>query len=297
VLIARGEKISLVGKNGVGKSTLIRMIMRKEQHEGEFTPGYSVSVGYYAQNQSDELDGSKTVFETIDDEAVGDIRKSVRSMLGAFLFSGDDVDKKVKVLSGGEKARLALCKLLLQPYNFLVLDEPTNHLDLASKDVLKQALMRYDGTLLVVSHDRDFLHGLTNTVYEIKPDRLRIWPGDVLDFLKEKKAESIAMFEKNKQPVVQKQAEVLNDMNALSRDEQRDREKQKKKLETRLQKCEQEIERLEREIAVLNEQIAVLDYSDAAESKKKLDAYASLKSQLDEVMLQWEETGSELSGF
>ncbi|MFM9004905.1 MAG: ATP-binding cassette domain-containing protein, partial [Flavobacteriales bacterium] len=298
IMIARGEKIALVGKNGVGKSTLVRMLMRKESHDGEFTPGYSVSVGYYAQNQSDELDGTKTVFETIDDEAVGDIRKSVRSMLGAFLFSGDDVDKKVKVLSGGEKARLALCKLLLQPYNFLVLDEPTNHLDLASKEVLKQALMRYDGTLLVVSHDRDFLNGLTNVVYEIKPNRLRVWPGDVLDFLKEKKAESIAMFEKNKQAPEVKQA-VKSEPEAalLSRDEQREREKLKKKLDTQLQKCEKEIARLESEIAAMDVEIANLDYTDADSSSKKLEAYASLKSQLDAVMLQWEETGNELSGF
>jgi ATP-binding cassette subfamily F protein 3 len=273
------------------------MIMRKEQHEGEFTPGYSVSVGYYAQNQSDELDGNKTVFETIDDEAVGDIRKSVRSMLGAFLFSGDDVDKKVKVLSGGEKARLALCKLLLQPYNFLVLDEPTNHLDLASKEVLKQALMRYDGTLFVVSHDRDFLHGLTNTVYEIKPDRMRIWPGDVLDFLKEKKAESIAMFEKSKQTVVVKAAPQEVEQNPVSRDELREREKQKKKFETQLQKCEREIERLEAELAKMNSEIAELDYTDADTSKKKLEAYATLKSELDATMKQWEETGTLLSGF
>jgi ATP-binding cassette subfamily F protein 3 len=297
MLIARGEKIALVGKNGVGKSTLIRMIMRKEQHEGEFTPGYSVSVGYYAQNQSDELDGTKTVFETIDDEAVGDIRKSVRSMLGAFLFSGDDVDKKVKVLSGGEKARLALCKLLLQPYNFLVLDEPTNHLDLASKEVLKQALMRYDGTLLVVSHDRDFLNGLTNMVYEIKPDRLRMWPGDVLDFLKEKKAESIAMFEKNKQVVVKQVSEPTAESNAISRDELRERDKQKKKLESQLQRQEKDIERLEGELAKLDGEIAALDYSDADAAKKKLDLYASLKSQLDTTMKQWEETGTLLSGF
>jgi ATP-binding cassette subfamily F protein 3 len=298
MIIARGEKIALVGKNGVGKSSLIRMIMRKEQHDGEFTPGYSVSVGYYAQNQSDELDGTKTVFETIDDEAVGDIRKSVRSMLGAFLFSGDDVDKKVRVLSGGEKARLALCKLLLQPYNFLVLDEPTNHLDLASKEVLKQALMRYDGTLLVVSHDRDFLNGLTNMVYEIKPDRLRMWPGDVLDFLKEKKAETIAMFEKNKQTVAAKPVQPAAVVaETLSRDEVREREKQKKKLESQLQKCEREIERIEKELATMNEEIAQLDYTDADASKKKLEAYAALKSELDAVMQQWEETGTLLSGF
>jgi ATP-binding cassette subfamily F protein 3 len=299
ITIARGEKIALVGKNGVGKSSLIRMIMRKEQHDGDFTPGYSVSIGYYAQNQADELDGTKTVFETIDDEAVGDVRKSVRSMLGAFLFSGDDVDKKVRVLSGGEKARLALCKLLLQPYNFLVLDEPTNHLDLASKEVLKQALMRYDGTLLVVSHDRDFLNGLTNMVYEIKPDRLRMWEGDVLDFLKEKKAESIALFEKAKPVVVEKKPVVVAETpgNQLSRDELKEREKLKKKLETQLQKSEREIERLEGEIAAMDGEIAAMDYSDADASKRKLDTYAELKSKLDAVMKAWEETGNELSGL
>jgi len=299
ITIARGEKIALVGKNGVGKSSLIRMIMRKEQHDGEFTPGYSVSIGYYAQNQADELDGTKTVFETIDDEAVGDVRKGVRSMLGAFLFSGDDVDKKVRVLSGGEKARLALCKLLLQPYNFLVLDEPTNHLDLASKEVLKQALTRYDGTLLVVSHDRDFLNGLTNMVYEIKPDRLRMWEGDVLDFLKEKKAESIALFEKAKPVVVEKKPAVVAETpgNQLSRDELKEREKLKKKLVTQLQKNEREIERLEAEIAAMDGEIAAMDYSDADASKRKLDTYAELKSKLDAVMRAWEETGNELSGL
>ena len=218
-------------------------------------------------------------------------------MLGAFLFSGDDVDKKVKVLSGGEKARLALCKLLLQPYNFLVLDEPTNHLDLASKEVLKQALMRYDGTLFVVSHDRDFLHGLTNTVYEIKPDRLRVWPGDVLDFLKEKKAESIAMFEKNKQTIVSKPTPTEAEQNPISRDDMREREKQKKKLEAQLQKLEREIERLETMLSKLDEEIAGLDYSDANASKEKLDAYAVIKSELDTIMKQWEETGTLISGF
>ncbi len=297
VLIARGEKIALVGKNGAGKSTLVRMIMRSEAHEGEFTPGYSVKVGYYAQNQADELDGNKTVFETIDDEAVGEIRKSVRSLLGAFLFSGDNVDKKVKVLSGGEKARLALCKLLLQPYNFLVMDEPTNHLDLASKDVLKQALQRFDGTLLVVSHDRDFLHGLTSIVYEIQPDRLRVWPGDVLEFLREKKAESIALFEKNKVVTQVPKAAAVESKTVLieSKEDAREKEKNKKKLQTTIQKCEKEIETLEAEIKSMDEVIASLDYSKQEEAKEKIDKYASLKSKLDDVMEQWEKAGEELS--
>ena len=227
--IVRGEKIALLGKNGVGKSTMIRMIMGSEEHDGQMVKGHGVSVGYYAQNQADILDGDKTVFQTIDDEAVGDIRKSIRSLLGAFLFSGDDIDKKVKVLSGGEKARLAMCKLLLQPYNFLVLDEPTNHLDLASKEVLKQALLKYDGTMLVVSHDRDFLDGLTKIVYEIMPDRLKVWEGNVLDFLKEKRAASIAQFEK----AVKKKADPVTIPNessvSFSRDEEKEREKLRKK--------------------------------------------------------------------
>ncbi|MCC6599075.1 MAG: ABC-F family ATP-binding cassette domain-containing protein [Crocinitomicaceae bacterium] len=297
IMINRGEKIALVGKNGVGKSTLIRMIMKEENHEGEFKPGYSVNVGYYAQNQSDELDGNKTVFETIDDEAVGDIRKNVRSILGSFLFSGDDVDKKVKVLSGGEKARLAFCKLLLQPYNFLVLDEPTNHLDLASKEVLKNALSRYDGTLLVVSHDRDFLHGLTSIVYEIKPDRMRVWPGDVLDFLKEKKAESIKAFEQQKiAPKAEKktiQPSVVTPVE-ISREEQKGKEKRIKKLQSQLQKIERDIEVAEAELKRLDEVVAALDYSDTKKAEKELAEYAAAKATLDTLYIDWEKSGKEL---
>lgn len=296
IMINRGEKIALVGKNGVGKSTLIRMIMKMEKYEGEITPGYSVNVGYYAQNQSDTLDGNKTVFETIDDEAVGDVRKNVRSLLGAFLFGGDDVDKKVKVLSGGEKARLAFCKLLLQPYNFLVLDEPTNHLDLASKEVLKEALRKYDGTMLVVSHDRDFLHGLTNIVYEIKPDRLKTWQGDVLDFLKEKKAETIAAFEREKSArKVSKESQETkpNDhsVGTLSREEQRELEKQQKKLQNQRQRLEQNIEQKEAELKALESEVAVLDYSDTTASEKVLTRYTALKSEIDALYKEWERIG------
>ncbi len=299
MLIARGEKIALVGKNGAGKSTLIRMIMRKEPHEGEFIPGHSVEIGYYAQNQADTLDGNKTVFETIDDEAVGDIRKSVRSLLGAFLFGGDDIDKKVKVLSGGEKARLALCKLLLQPYNFLVMDEPTNHLDLASKDVLKQALQRFDGTLLVVSHDRDFLHGLTSIVYEIQPDRLRMWPGDVLEFLKEKKAESIALFESNKSSLAAPKVPKVNvpQVETVSKEVQREKDKQKRKLEMQIQKFEKEIESLEAEIKLMDDVVASLDYTKQEEAAEQIGKYNELKSKLDNIMEQWEKCGAEYSAI
>lgn len=293
--IVRGEKIALVGKNGVGKSTLVRMIVGKESHEGEMKPGYSLQLGYYAQNQSDQLDMEKTVFQTIDDEATGDMRRQVRSLLGSFLFSGDDVDKKVKVLSGGEKARLAFCKLLLQPYNFLVLDEPTNHLDLASKEVLKQALMKFDGTMLVVSHDRDFLDGLTNIVYEIKPDRLRVWPGLVKDFLKEKKAETIAQFERNKIQTRSETEQAKVQPKPVAQVNDKETEKLRKKLQTQLQKAEGEIARIEEEIIQMDEVVAALDYSDAELSKNTLDKYSLLKSQLDEAYSQWETIGQQLS--
>ncbi|MFM9986897.1 MAG: ABC-F family ATP-binding cassette domain-containing protein [Flavobacteriales bacterium] len=293
--IVRGEKIALVGKNGVGKSTLVRMIVNKEAHEGEMKPGYSVQLGYYAQNQADSLDMDKTVFQTIDDEATGDMRRQVRSLLGSFLFSGDDVDKKVKVLSGGEKARLAFCKLLLQPYNFLVLDEPTNHLDLASKEVLKQALMKFDGTMLVVSHDRDFLDGLTQIVYEIKSDGLRVWPGLVKDFLKEKKAETIAQFERNKVQTRTDNTQAKVQPKAVTPVNDKETEKLRKKLQTQLQKTEGDIARIEEEIIQMDDVVASLDYSDAELSKNTLDKYSLLKSQLDEAYSQWETVGQQLS--
>jgi ATP-binding cassette, subfamily F, member 3 len=296
IKINRGDKIALVGKNGVGKSTLIRILVNRESYDGEVVPGYSVKLGYYAQNQSDELDGEKTVFQTIDDEAVGDIRKSVRALLGAFLFSGDDVDKKVKVLSGGEKARLAFCKLLLQPYNFLVLDEPTNHLDLASKEVLKKALQQYDGTLLVVSHDRDFLNGLTNTVYEIKPDRLRTWIGDVKDFLKEKKAESIAAFEKqrthNQKPKTVNTAEVQR-----TEVPNKESEKAKKKLQQLIQKVEHEIAEAEPLVKQLEEDLSTVDYSDEKASSDLLGQYKAQKDKVEELYAKWEELGASLAAL
>lgn len=295
--INRGEKIALVGKNGVGKSTLIRMLVGREDFDGEIIPGYSVALGYYAQNQSDELDGEKTVFQTIDDEAVGDIRKSVRSLLGAFLFSGDDVDKKVKVLSGGEKARLAFCKLLLQPYNFLILDEPTNHLDLASKEVMKKALQNYDGTMLVVSHDRDFLNGLTQVVYEIKPDRLREWKGDVMDFLKEKKAESIAAFEKAKPVEVVKEKPIERSVSPSSSPDGKEQEKQKKKLQQQIQKLEKEIEQADASVLQIEAEVAALDYTDQSKADAVLKKYDQAKAQQDTLYAQWEKISEELQQF
>jgi ATP-binding cassette subfamily F protein 3 len=185
-LVTKGAKLAFVGRNGEGKSTLSKIICGVLDHEGEVKLGHEVKIGYYAQNQQDMLDMNKTVFETLDDVAVGDMRLKVKALLGSFLFRGDDIDKKVKVLSGGEKARLSLAKMLLFPTNLLVLDEPTNHLDMLSKDILKNALIQYDGTLIIVSHDRDFLQGLTNKVYEFRKPNIKEYVGDIYDFLGQK---------------------------------------------------------------------------------------------------------------
>lgn len=196
--VRRGEKVALVGRNGEGKTTLMRVIMGElEQMSGESRPGYNVQIGYYAQNQEDILDKNDTVFETLDRIAVGDVRLKLRDILGAFLFKGEDVDKKVAVLSGGERARLAMAKLMLKPYNFLALDEPTNHMDIRSKDILKQALKVYDGTLIVVSHDRDFLDGLVDKLYEFRDGKVREHLGGVQEFLERRRIENLSELERH----------------------------------------------------------------------------------------------------
>ncbi len=196
--VRRGEKVALVGRNGEGKTTLMRVIMGElEQMSGESRPGYNVQIGYYAQNQEDILDKNDTVLETLDRIAVGDVRLKLRDILGAFLFKGEDVDKKVAVLSGGERARLAMAKLMLKPYNFLALDEPTNHMDIRSKDILKQALKSYDGTLVVVSHDRDFLDGLVDKLYEFRDGKVREHLGGVQEFLERRRIENLSELERH----------------------------------------------------------------------------------------------------
>ncbi|MFZ0281221.1 MAG: ABC-F family ATP-binding cassette domain-containing protein, partial [Bacteroidales bacterium] len=196
IIITRGEKVAFVGRNGEGKTTFSRIITGELDHEGIMKLGHNVKIGYFAQNQDELLDENKTVLQTIDDVAKGDIRTKIRDMLGAFLFRGEDVDKKIKVLSGGERSRLALVKLLLEPCNLLVLDEPTNHLDMRSKDILKQALIKYDGTLIVVSHDRDFLDGLVSKVYEFRHNKIKENIGGIYDFLRKKKIENLRDIEK-----------------------------------------------------------------------------------------------------
>lgn len=302
LLIGRQEKIALVGKNGAGKTTLTKIITGHETGEGNFSLGHNVSIGYYAQNQADELNGDKSVFETLDDEAQGDVRLRLRALLGAFLFSGEDIDKKVKVLSGGEKARLALCKLLLQPCNLLILDEPTNHLDMRSKDVLKEALMEYDGSMIIVSHDRDFLSGLTELVYEVTPTGLRQYIGDIKAFLNERRAESIAAFELNKAhkaETTQRNAAATADIadNTLSYKDRKEVEKARRKLKNAVSKCEEEIATAEKRIAELDAVMATLDYTDVAASQKVIDEYNTLRNSLEDLFVAWESAGEELAAF
>jgi len=296
LLMARQEKIALVGKNGAGKTTLTRILIGDEQGEGECTLGHNVSIGYYAQNQADELDGERTVFETIDSAAEGDIRTRVRSMLGAFLFSGEDIDKKVKVLSGGEKARLALCKLLLQPCNLLILDEPTNHLDMRSKEVLKQALIDYDGTMIVVSHDRDFLSGLTELVYEITPKGLKQYIGDIQAFLNERNAESIAAFEADTGKM-KADASSSIPQNKNNYAERKEAEKQRRKLQNAVERFEKNIAEAEEKLSQLEAQLAVVDYSDASAAEALIRTHANAKAQLDQLYADWESAGEALMAF
>ncbi len=293
LMLPAGEKIALVGKNGAGKTTLLKILAENEPHNGEFKIGHNISIGYFAQNQADTLDTSKTVFETIDDEAVGDIRKKVRGILGGFLFGGEDIEKRVSVLSGGEKTRLALCKLLLTPHNLLILDEPTNHLDLKSKEVLKNALIKYDGTMIVVSHDRDFLSGLTQTIYEVQKTGLKQFIGDIYDFLKEKQANSIALFEKTEKTKSEKKQNASS--NKRSYIEEKEYKKSVRKLEKKISRCEKEIEKLEERVGELDEIIAVMDYDDKANAEKTLGEYATAKERIDTLMSEWEKAEEELT--
>ncbi|MBO7469581.1 MAG: ATP-binding cassette domain-containing protein [Bacteroidales bacterium] len=254
LLIPRGEKIAFVGRNGEGKSTLAKIICSVLDHTGEVKLGHEVKIGYYAQNQQDMLDPEKTVFETLDDVATGDMRVKVKSLLGAFLFSGETIDKKVKVLSGGEKARLSLAKMLLFPTNLLVLDEPTNHLDMLSKDILKSALLQFDGTLIVVSHDRDFLQGLTTKVYEFRKPHIKEYIGDIYDFLEEKRLKELD--DLNRQQKIQQQTTPAVSQNKIDYEAKKRDDREKKRVEKEIKKLEEQIDALEKELADLDEVMA-----------------------------------------
>ena len=292
LLIPRGEKIAFVGRNGEGKSTLSKIIAGVLDYEGEVKLGHEVKIGYYAQNQQDMLDPEKTVFETLDDVATGDMRVKVKSLLGAFLFGGEAIDKKVKVLSGGEKARLSLAKMLLFPTNLLILDEPTNHLDMLSKDILKSALIQFDGTLIIVSHDRDFLQGLTNKVYEFRKPHIKEYIGDIYDFLEEKKLKELDDLNKKQksQPVESKVSQGKIDYELKK---QNDRET--KRIEREIKKLEEQIESLENEIAEMDKIMSSpSDFPDVNINNAWYDSYGKKKDQLQNLMNQWEDKQMEL---
>lgn len=289
----KGEKIAFVGKNGMGKSTFSKIIINELDYKGELKIGYNVALGYYAQNQTDLLDPSKTVFETIDDIAVGDIRKKIRDILGSFLFSGEDIDKPVKVLSGGEKSRLALAKMLLEPYNLLVLDEPTNHLDLKSKDILKIALLNYTGTLIIVSHDRDFLSGLTEKVIEFKKAETKTHIGDVREFLAKRKIEKLGDLNKgssNGSNNVTKEAS----QNKLDYHQRKEKDKLKRKIQNRITKLEADISDLESAIQIKDVQLSQPDAHEETANTDFFEKYKNLKKQLQNKMDEWENAVMEL---
>ena len=289
MLIPRGEKIAFVGRNGEGKSTMSKIISGVLDYKGELKIGHGVKIGYYAQNQHDMLDLNKTVFETLDDVAVGDMRVKVKGLLGAFLFRGDDLDKKVKVLSGGEKARLSLAKMLLSPVNLLVMDEPTNHLDMLSKDRLKSALIQFDGTLIIVSHDRDFLQGLTTKVYEFRKPHIKEYIGDISDFLEQKKLTHLKELEiaQKTNPVTQQAPVSQNKINY----------ERKKQIDTKLRKIDKEIQRLEDAITKLETELAEQDkimaspdqYPDIKVDNDWYWAYGKKKEELQVLMDEWGE--------
>lgn len=290
ILIEKGEKVAFVGKNGEGKSTLSKIIVGEiESSGGVCRLGHAVSIGYFAQNQAALLDGEKTVFETIDEVAVGDVRTRIRNILGSFLFDENDIEKKVKVLSGGEKTRLALAKLLLEPVNLLVLDEPTNHLDMLSKDILKMALMQYDGTLIVVSHDRDFLQGLTDTIYEFSHHKVKQFKGDIFDFLQTKKiADLDDLNQKSQQNKIKSEVVVTQSKQDYLKN--KERESGLRKIRNKINSCEQEIEILENKLKQMDDTLASSDFStQTSDMNKFCTEYEEIKKQLSERMNEWEE--------
>lgn len=296
LLVTKGTKLAFVGRNGEGKSTMAKIIVGDiHDYTGEFKLGHQVQIGYYAQNQAAMLDGEKTVFQTIDDIATGDIRPKIRNILGSFLFDEDDIDKRVKVLSGGEKARLALAKLLLVPSNLLVLDEPTNHLDMDSKDVLKNALLQYTGTLIIVSHDRDFLQGLTDTLYEFRGGEVHEFKGDIFEFLEYRKMQDLNELNAAKKATADRAAAQPISQNKLNYQQSKERESELRKLRKAVERCEQEITELE---AKVGEQDALLMAGSPVTQQSDFYAkYQQLKDALEAKMSEWEDATIALEEF
>ncbi len=291
--LGRGEKIALLGANGMGKSTLIKCITNEIDHEGKIEYGHNVMIGYFAQDQAEKLDKEKTVLETVDEVAKGDARNNLRGLLGAFLFQGEDVDKKVSVLSGGERTRLALCKMLLSPSNVLILDEPTNHLDIQSKSILKDALKKYEGSFIIVSHDREFVNGLTNRIWDIEDHKLKVHHFELKEFL-DRKLSNLNQDSSGKE--IEKVAGGVETKSEKENDYAINKELKRSinKLENQIKKNERRISELEQEISEWDQVLAELDYSNAEESESKLSQYNKLKEELEQEMTAWEVNSEEL---
>ena len=291
--IRRGEKVAFVGKNGEGKSTLVKCIMDEIPYEGKLTIGHNVQIGYFAQNQAQLLDENLTVFDTIDRVAKGDIRLKIRDILGAFMFGGEASDKKVKVLSGGERSRLAMIKLLLEPVNLLILDEPTNHLDMRSKDVLKDAIREFDGTAIIVSHDREFLDGLVTKVYEFGGGLVKEHIGGIYDFLQKKQIDNLNELQLSSSPSVSKGKEEKEPASEgrLSYEAQKDLNRKIRKLEKQVESLEASIGDMEQQVAQLEERMAT---PEGASDMKLYEAHQALKKQIAEAEAEWENVSLEL---
>lgn len=294
-IIGKGDKIALVGRNGEGKTTLARMLVGQlTPTEGSVRLGTNVNIGYYAQNQDDLMDGEFTVYDTLDRVAVGDIRTRLRDILGAFLFRGEDIDKKVKVLSGGERARLAMARMMLEPRNLLVLDEPTNHMDMRSKDILKNAIMKYDGTVVVVSHDREFLDGMVQKVYEFRDGGVKEYLGGIYYFLEKRKLESLREIERREAPQKPAVQAAPNPGAAVSGkltyEQRKEQEKQLRKLRRAVEGIEAELAAIEKQIAAYDAKFAAATAYDEADYK----AYNDLKARYDHQMHEWEKASYEL---
>ena len=294
LIINRGEKVAFVGKNGEGKSTLVKCIMGEiNDYTGKLKLGHNVQIGYFAQNQASLLDGEVTVFDTIDRVAVGDIRTKIRDILGAFMFGGEASDKKVKVLSGGERSRLAMIKLLLEPVNLLILDEPTNHLDIPSKEVLKQAIKDFDGTAIIVSHDRDFLDGLVDKVYEFSNKKVREHLGGIYDFLRKKQIDSLAELNKTAAEKEVKAAEPVAEersSNQISYEVRKELNRKIRKAERSMEEAEKAVERIEAEIAEMEE---MLQKPENVADGTLFQKYEAKKHELEQKMYEWEILGEE----
>ncbi|MBQ4802800.1 ABC-F family ATP-binding cassette domain-containing protein [Aquimarina sp. MMG015] len=287
LLVERGSKTAFVGQNGQGKSTLAKIIIDEISHIGNLKLGHNVQIGYFAQNQSEYLDGELTIHDTMINAANEKTRSKVRDMLGAFLFRGDEVEKKVKVLSGGERNRLALCKMLLEPFNVLVMDEPTNHLDIKSKNILKEALKSFEGTLILVSHDRDFLQGLTNTVYEFRNKQIKEYLGDIDYYLEQRRVDDLRDIEKK-----DKQAKSISDTKETAK-QSYESQKKLKSLNNKLSNIESKINKLEKEIKEIDVELAI-NYDQTIAQPDFFDKYQAKKENLASLMENWETLQEEI---